>query len=59
MEILRKGTTTCQTEATSCPEEIKDAIKMEATLEAAEAAVEQQELLKEETYAENIGSSGD
>jgi hypothetical protein len=54
-----KGTTTCQTETTSCPEEMKDAIIMEATLEATEAAVERQELLKEEINVDNIGSSVD
>jgi hypothetical protein len=35
---------------------MKDDIKMEATLEATEAAVERQELLKEEINAGNIGS---
>jgi hypothetical protein len=54
-----EGTTTCQTETTSCPEEMKDAIKMEFNPEETQAVVECQELQMEEADAENIGSSED
>jgi hypothetical protein len=53
-----KGTTTCQTETTSSSEEM-EATNLEATPEATEAAVERQELFKEETYSNNIRSSED
>jgi hypothetical protein len=53
-----KGTTTCQTETTSCPGEM-EATNLEATPEETEAAVERKELFKEETYSNNIGSSED
>jgi hypothetical protein len=53
-----KGTTTCQTEMTSCPEEM-EATNLEATPGTAEAAVERPELLKEEINVDNIGSSVD
>jgi membrane protein involved in colicin uptake len=43
-----KGTTTCQIETTSCPEEMKDTIKMEINPEDTQAAVECQELQMEE-----------
>jgi hypothetical protein len=52
-----KGTTTCQTE-TSCSEEM-EATNLEVTPEETEAAVERQELFKEETNFENMGSSED
>jgi hypothetical protein len=54
-----EGTTTCQTETTSCPREMKDAIKMEINPEETQAAVECQELQMEEDDAGNIGSSED
>jgi hypothetical protein len=53
-----KGTTTCQADTTSCPEEM-DATRLEATLEATEAAVERQKLRENEINAKNIGSSED
>jgi DNA anti-recombination protein RmuC len=53
--IFRVPPATCQTE-TSYPEEM-DATRLESTLEETEAAVERQELLKEETYFDSIGSS--
>jgi hypothetical protein len=53
-----KGMTTCQTETTSCSEEM-EATNLEATPEETEAAVERQDFFKEETYSENIGSSED
>jgi hypothetical protein len=50
---------TCQTETTSCPEEI-EATNLEATPDETEAAVERQELReKKEITAKNIGSSED
>jgi sirohydrochlorin ferrochelatase len=51
-----KGTTTCHT--TSCSEEM-DATTLEANPEETEAAVEPQDLIKEEINLENIGSSED
>jgi hypothetical protein len=52
-----KGTTTCQTETMSCPEEM-DATRL-VNPEATEAAVERQELFKEEINIDNIGSLED
>jgi hypothetical protein len=52
-----KGTTTSQTETTSCPGEM-EVTNLEATPEETEFAVERQELFKE-TYFDNIGSSED
>jgi hypothetical protein len=54
-----KGTTTCQTETMFCPEEMKDTIRTEATPEETEAAVECQDLFKEELNMDNIASSQD
>jgi hypothetical protein len=54
-----KGTTTCQTETTSSPEEMKDAIKMEINPEETQTAVQCLEFQMEEAGAENIGSSED
>jgi hypothetical protein len=48
----------CQTETTSCPEEM-DATRLESTLEETEAPVERQELFKKEINAKNIASSED
>jgi hypothetical protein len=56
-----------QAEMLACPEEMEanmsseemEATNLEATLEATEAAVERQELFKEETNFENIESSED
>jgi hypothetical protein len=59
LKSYEKGTSTGQTETTSCPEEMKDAIILKATLEATEAAVERQQLLKEGINDENVGSSED
>jgi hypothetical protein len=58
MTSYEEGTTACQAETTSCLEEM-EATTLEATPEATEAAVERQELFKEETYSNNIGSSED
>jgi hypothetical protein len=55
--ICRVPPATCQTE-TSYPEEM-DATRLESTLEETEAAVEWQDLSKEELNDENIGSSED
>jgi hypothetical protein len=52
-----KGTTTCQTEMTSCPEEM-DATRLVNPQER-EPAVEQQKFRENEINAENIGSSED
>jgi hypothetical protein len=54
--ICRVPPATCQTEVTSCPEEM-DATILESTLVETEAAVERQEIFKEETNFDNIGSS--
>jgi hypothetical protein len=51
-----KGTATCQ--ATSCTEEM-DATTLEANPEETEAAVERQDLFKEEINLDNIASSED
>jgi hypothetical protein len=53
-----KGSKTCQTETTSCWEEI-EATNLEATPDETEAAVERQDLFKKEINAENFGSSED
>jgi hypothetical protein len=53
-----KGTTTCLTETASSSEKM-EATNWEATPEATEATVERQDLFKEETYSNNIGSSED
>jgi hypothetical protein len=55
--ICRVPPATCQTE-TSCPEEM-EATRLESTLEETEAAVERQELFKEETNFDNIWSEED
>jgi hypothetical protein len=54
----RKGTPTCQTEKTTCSEEM-DATTLEANPVETVAAVERQELFKEELNNENVGSSED
>jgi hypothetical protein len=56
--ICRLPPATCQTETTSCPEEM-DVTNLEATSEATEAAVERQDLFNKEINAENFGSSED
>jgi hypothetical protein len=53
-----KGTTTCQRETTSCPEEM-EATNLEATPDETVAAVEWQELREKEINAKNIGSLED
>jgi hypothetical protein len=53
-----EGTTICQTETTSCSEEM-DATTLAANPEETEAVVERQDLFKEETNFDNIGSSED
>jgi hypothetical protein len=50
-----KETTTCQTETTSCPEEMRYATRLEATLEEIQAAVECQELQMEEAVVDAVG----
>jgi hypothetical protein len=47
IDALFRGSTTCHTETTSCPGKM-DATKTETTPEGTEAAVERQELFKEE-----------
>jgi hypothetical protein len=54
-----EGTTTCQTETTSCPREMKDSIKMEINPEETWAAVECQELQMEEADVDAVVSSAD
>jgi hypothetical protein len=53
-----KRTTTCQTETTSRSEEM-EATNLDATLEAAESAVERQKLRENEINADNTVSSED
>jgi hypothetical protein len=50
-----KGMTTCQTETTSCPEEMKDAIEMEINPGGTQATVECQELQMEEADVDAVG----